>query len=137
MNKLRHCRTCGKQGIRFPAIGCKFCGAFELSYCRSCGKKGMRFGSDECKYCGSIGVTSAKFAKQIRADKRRGIKKKKYRINPNFFSSYDLTDILYYVGLISFILIVWVLLTINPLVAITFFTIISVVILFAYFDKKK
>ena len=97
----------------------------------------MRFGSDECKYCGSIGVTSAKFAKQIRADKKRGIKKKKYGINPNFFSSYDLTDIFYYVGLISFILIVWVLLTINPLVAITFFTIISVVILFAYFDKKK
>ena len=135
--KLRYCRICGKKGIRFPAIGCKFCGAFELSYCGSCGKKGMRFGSDECKYCGSIGVTSAKFAKQIRADIKRGIKKKKYGINPNFFSSYDLTDILYYVGLISFILIVWVLLTINPLVAITFFTIISVVILFSYFDKKK
>ena len=134
MVELKYCRTCGEKGLRFPAIGCKFCGAFELSYCRSCGKKGMRFGSDECKYCGSIGLTTAKFAKQIRADKRRGIKKKKYGINPNFF--YDLADIIYYVSLISFILIVWVLLTINPLVAITFFTIISVLILFFYFDRK-
>ena len=111
----------------------------KLRHCRICGKKGIRFASDGCKYCGSDYVTNTQWqlAKQKGLTKGKVIKKKKYGINPNFFSSYDLADILYYVGLISFILIVWVLLTINPLVAITFFTIISVVILFAYFDKKK
>ena len=135
--ELKYCRSCGKKGIRFPTVGCKFCGYFELRYCGACGKKGMRFTTDQCKFCGSFGITEPKIAKGIRADRRKGIKRKNYKINPNFFSSYDLADILYYIGLIFFILIVWVLLTINPLVAITFFTIISVVILFAYLDKKK
>ena len=111
----------------------------KIRHCRICGKNGIRFASDGCKYCGSDYVTNTQWqlARQKGLTKGKVLKKKKYGINPNFFSSYDLTDIFYYVGLISFILIVWVLLTINPMVAITFFTIISVVILFAYFDKKK
>ena len=111
----------------------------KLRHCRICGKKGIRFASDGCKYCGSDYVTNTQWqlAKQKGLTKGKVIKKKKHGINPNFFSSYDLADILYYVGLISFILIVWVLLTINPLVAITFFTIISVVIVFSYLKNKK
>ena len=27
MNKLRHCRICGKKGIRFASDGCKYCGS--------------------------------------------------------------------------------------------------------------
>ena len=111
----------------------------KLRHCRICGKKGIRFASDGCKYCGSDYVTNTQWqlAKQKGLTKGKVIKKKKYGINPNFFSSYDLTDIFYYVGLISFILIVWVLLTINPMVAITFFTIISIVIVFSYLKNKK
>ena len=111
----------------------------KLRFCRICGKKGIRFASDGCKYCGAAYVTDTqwKLAKQKGYTNGKVMKKKGYFINQNFFSSYDLTDILYYVGFISFIIIVWSLLTINPLVAITFFTIISVIILFSYLNTKK